>query len=57
VTACLFTDVFVAGKIHISEATKLHLDKVGGFITESRGPVNVKVGLTLLETSAKFTAS
>jgi hypothetical protein len=30
-------------RIHISEATKLILDELGGFVVESRGEVYLKV--------------
>ena len=35
--------VFVALKIQISQSTKADLDVIGGFITEERGEITVKV--------------
>lgn len=42
---------FSAGRVHISEVTKRALDREGSFITELRGPVNVKVSALRLPSS------
>jgi hypothetical protein len=39
--------LFLAMKIHISENTKEILDKLGGYIVEKRGTVEVKVIRTI----------
>ena len=37
------TICYIAMKIHIAEDTKAILDVIGGFITETRGAIEIKV--------------